>query len=263
MASIKIFSLVILAAIFSLGGSWLFIGSSGVALDGPDVLCGSNLKFWVKADQITGKSDGDNVTSWSDQSGNGYNLSEATNPPIYKASIQNGKAVVRFNGTSQFMTGTTLSNVISLSAQSTWFVLAVTATPSSNHGNGYRNDAIYSENGGGNSGLYLKSTGVVMFEAYAPGAVQLSVNYSTIPTFSIYHVRHESGNAYLSIDNGTEQTAAATDFSAAGALLIGKSSTIPEFGQVDIGEIVFCNNAVSGTNRTAMQAYLKDRWATP
>lgn len=52
---------------------------------------------WVKADQIGGLSDGDPVSTWSDQSGNSNDLTRAgSNRPTYKTGIQNGLPIVRF-----------------------------------------------------------------------------------------------------------------------------------------------------------------------
>jgi hypothetical protein len=58
------------------------------------------LKVWLKADAITGLHDGDAVGTWSDQSGNGFDATQATagNKPTYKTSILAGKPVVRFDG---------------------------------------------------------------------------------------------------------------------------------------------------------------------
>lgn len=58
----------------------------------------AGLILWFDASQITGKSDGDAVTSWSDVSGNGY--SATTNGffsgPTYETNELNGHPVVRF-----------------------------------------------------------------------------------------------------------------------------------------------------------------------
>lgn len=74
----------------------------------------SSLKLWVKADQITGHVDGDAIGTWSDQSGGGYDFTQASggNKPIYKTNILNGQPVLRFDGLSSFMTnsfGTTVA----------------------------------------------------------------------------------------------------------------------------------------------------------
>lgn len=55
---------------------------------------------WYKADDLTGVlNDADPVSTWTDQSGAGRNLTQAGGSrPIYKASILNGHAVIRFDG---------------------------------------------------------------------------------------------------------------------------------------------------------------------
>ena len=57
--------------------------------------------WWVKADQIPALSDGDPVSTWADQSGNGRDINQsASNRPVYKTNIQNGLPVVRFSRAS-------------------------------------------------------------------------------------------------------------------------------------------------------------------
>lgn len=56
--------------------------------------------LWLKADAITGKSDGDGVTTWSDSSGSGANASSGGyTAPLYKTGQINGLPVVRVSGT--------------------------------------------------------------------------------------------------------------------------------------------------------------------
>ncbi|HQF43478.1 MAG TPA: Calx-beta domain-containing protein, partial [Ignavibacteriaceae bacterium] len=58
--------------------------------------------LWLKADAITGLNDGDAVTTWSDNSGNGYNLTQANAAykPTYETGEINGKPIIRFNSSS-------------------------------------------------------------------------------------------------------------------------------------------------------------------
>ncbi len=72
-----------------------YTGPGGVGDNTSNVL-------WVKADEITGLSDGNDITTWSDNSGNTNDLSQsnASFKPIYKTSIINGNPVVRFNKTN-------------------------------------------------------------------------------------------------------------------------------------------------------------------
>lgn len=57
----------------------------------------SGLLLWVKADSITGISDGSEVASWLDSSVNANNLTSASGVrPLYITNAVNGKPVVRF-----------------------------------------------------------------------------------------------------------------------------------------------------------------------
>lgn len=59
----------------------------------------AGLTLWLKADAITGKSDGDPIASWLDSSGLGNNAAQVgadATRPTYKTNIVNGKPVARF-----------------------------------------------------------------------------------------------------------------------------------------------------------------------
>jgi hypothetical protein len=54
--------------------------------------------MWFKAEDLSSLSDGDNITSWIDASGNGNDLTQPNTSftPVYKTSILNGFPAVRF-----------------------------------------------------------------------------------------------------------------------------------------------------------------------
>lgn len=58
----------------------------------------ANLKLWVKSDDLSG-SDGDRISTWTDKSGNGNNLTQSDNSfrPAYYSNVLNGFPVARFN----------------------------------------------------------------------------------------------------------------------------------------------------------------------
>ena len=59
-----------------------------------------NLMLWLNSATITGLTDGANVATWSDGSGNGRDVSAAGTPPIYRVNQMNGLPIVRFDGSS-------------------------------------------------------------------------------------------------------------------------------------------------------------------
>src|SRR3989344_3684763 len=82
-----------------------------ISLGGPHEPSGvSGLVMWLKADAITGLSDGNSVTTWTDSSSAGHSVTEPTAiyKPVYKsdaASLLNGKPVVRFDGNDHLYGG--------------------------------------------------------------------------------------------------------------------------------------------------------------
>ena len=76
--------------------------ASGVYTLNTENLPTSGMLLWLRADAITGVSNGGSVTTWIDQSSNGYNAVYA-NPngevaPTYVTNVYNGLPVVRFSG---------------------------------------------------------------------------------------------------------------------------------------------------------------------
>lgn len=76
-------------------------------LDPDDSSISANLQAWLKADAITGLSDGDPVGTWSDSSGNGNDATQSTSSfkPTYKTGIYSGSTLptVRFDGTDDLL----------------------------------------------------------------------------------------------------------------------------------------------------------------
>lgn len=71
-----------------------------------------NCVLWVRADgpALAGTADGTSVGTWEDESGNDNDLSQGTaaNQPVFKTNILNGKPVLRFDGSNDFIEATSL-----------------------------------------------------------------------------------------------------------------------------------------------------------
>ena len=85
----------------------------------------SELSVWLDASKITA-SDGDFLSSWSDQSGNGNNFSQSSAPlqPFFSANSSiNGLPAVSFN--SDFMQSGTIPSIES--NQLSWIIVTNTS----------------------------------------------------------------------------------------------------------------------------------------
>ena len=71
------------------------------------------LKMWLPAHKLTGLSDDDPLTTWTDSSPNNNDASQssATLKPLYKTNILNGKPVIRFDGTDDYMNVSAITGV--------------------------------------------------------------------------------------------------------------------------------------------------------
>jgi len=73
----------------------------------------SGLTLWLKADSLS-QTDGSDVTEWTDQSGNGNDVSvpsDASNRPHYTTSVIGGKPAISFTGSNdEYLDCTGLSN---------------------------------------------------------------------------------------------------------------------------------------------------------
>ena len=79
--------------------------TSGVYTIGSSSLPATGMLLWLKADAITGLSNGGSVNNWNDASGNGYNavftqVNGQGVAPLYETNVYNGLPVVRFGGNS-------------------------------------------------------------------------------------------------------------------------------------------------------------------
>src|SRR5262245_63972414 len=111
-----------MAGMLSLLGAGSGASSGGLT---PDQVSG--LRLWLKSDTQTyqdsgfstpATADGDPVGGWKDQSGGARDVTQATSASrgTLKLSQVNGKPVVRFDGTDDFLEGVAISNLIAAAA---------------------------------------------------------------------------------------------------------------------------------------------------
>lgn len=209
-----------------------------------------NLIFWVKADQITGLSDGDPVSTWEDQSGNGFDATQSgSNRPTYKTGILNSLPVVRFLRSSV----QTMTAPIGVQAQPYTLFIVVKFT-------NFGATNMYALDGGNqNGGIVYNGVGTTAFGLYAGGSV-LSIS-ATNTNWNYVGAVYNGASTIFSL-NGTESSPGNPGTSSITNLTIGEPGGVSSGAELDgdIAEIIYYSGIVSSGDRILINGYLAAKY---
>jgi hypothetical protein len=234
----------------------------------------SNLLLWLDANDSTtlfqtvggtaATADTNPVGSWLDKSGNSNHASmaSATQRPKLKTGIHNGKNTLRFDGNDYF----SLPNFHNFGTDdSTMFIVARTETPGS--------WVVLFEQKGANGKRYLPCytlgvAGGIRYYSYHNGAVGsfLSQSFASGTTFvpnSILKAVRNGTASSLTLNNTTTISGTLADFDSSGGFTYIGNSLYNEYMRGDICEILCYGRALSASEQTSVNDYLKAKWATP
>jgi len=211
----------------------------------------AGLQFWVKADQIPSLSDGDPVTTWSDQSGEGRDLTQATaaKKPTYQTNEENGKPAVRFDGTDDTMASATFD--ASVVQPSTIFMVGLINTL----GPGNK-EAFTGLTEAARQALY--KSGDETFRIFAD--VEL-VGPSGTTAISIWTAVFNGTSSSLQINAGTPTSGNAGTDDLGGATVGSKDGGSINFWPGDIYEILVYDSDLSSEDDTRVRNYLNEKYA--
>lgn len=200
-------------------------------------------------------ADADVVKGVTDKSGNGYHLSEATNGPAYKLNIQNGRAILRFDGTNDVLKNTSFSDFADVASVA---VVGKTASEVGNFG------FLGAGTGAVNTGfLLMHESGQYSFRINAGSFAAAAVS-TLSDAFHVLTGRYDGATTDNSRwkDGGSfiTNTPAATFADVISQLAVGEIGGGFYPLQGDIGEIIIYNAAFSTANRQALQSYMGARW---
>ena len=210
---------------------------------------------------------GDLVYQWSDKSGNNRHATQATsgNRPTWvpPASGQNGFGVVGFNGATTFLSIADTAGLQFGTGDFTLFFAGVNSNVS--RGSAYANTFI--SKGYTNIEFYQYQG---LIQGYIGGTSNSPKTGSgTVSNNSSYvaHMIRSSGSTYVAANNvsGTPVTNTANANGSGTNINIGSRSpfntTLTYLGSMY--EILAFNRALSPTEITSVQSYLKAKWGTP
>lgn len=223
----------------------------------------TGLALWLKADAITGLSDGDAITAWTDSSDNGNNATQGTAgvQPTYSTGIVNGKPVARFDGGDRL-----INTAASITADHTAFVVGCVTG-----GSGYQRMLHFGASGpatsGGDFRLFFGAINgnFATFWGTATGAAwnDTAANTPTqsVTNFSILTAKRD-GAVGTPYKNGTAQNAKnsiGTRTSTGYAVGASAAESI-QWLIGDIAEVIIYDSALSDANRQAVEAYLSAKY---
>lgn len=234
----------------------------------------TNLVGWWDADSITGLSDTDAVSTWSDNSSSGWNASSSGgNRPTYRTNILNGKPIVRFSGSNHLSLGSinlfrnvgggTIYAITKDAAITTLSGVFQGSTPSS-----VARLALQSGGGGAGNNDKFRASGRRLDANSLQDAVstqQVTTNWTMVGCVANWQGTDlslfvdgvvDGQNASFQTSGNTSDTA-----SSATATCIGSTNTSNANGfNGDIAEIVVTHNAISTSDRQKLEGYLAWKW---
>ena len=219
-------------------------GSSWV----PDNL--GNLAFWFDAaDSGTLTLSGSEVTQWADKSGNARHLVRVggVNGPSYASDTVTFDGVndaLTYATSTTFSTAYTIALVASASSQTEDYLLNLRQVESP-----YRDHAIISQ---------YASKAFEYFVSYADP--RLTFASSASGNHALVLVR--SGTAHDARFDGSSAATATSSTTTMGAvqLFLGTSDSDANHAATTVNEVVIYSAALSGTDLTALEIYLLDKW---
>lgn len=232
-------------------GLWTPPGSAASAAFSPSSL--PNLAGWWKADAGTSTTtDGVAISQWNDQSSNARHLLQATgvNQPLYKAAIQNGLPVVRFDGANDFMRAT-----FALVQPAYFFIVAsyrvaftVNAVLLCGAAAGASGDAQIYRNASTTYQLFAGSNACLLT--------------TTPQAFHVLGAGFAGASSETRADGGVASTGNPGADGSGGVTLAADNAGGQASG-VDIGEVIAVAATPSAGDRASTEAYLKAKWGTP
>lgn len=245
--------------------SLLCIGSSSlVSQTGPGGVGSSSSNIvWLKADEITGLSNGDDVLTWTDASGNSHTFTapSSTFSPVYQTSVINGLPVVRFNKSNSRIRRNTLS------AFPTSAVTAIYVNSNTDSGDGV---ISYASSGSTNDFLLFRSDNLNLFRGTN---IASGVSFND-GAFHITNAQWQSSDGGVSVwkdgsrDFNTTGFRTGTFFTSGGTLAIaGEQDAIDgsyDAGQAhagDFSEVIIFDTFLNTAQNIIVSNYLAAKYA--
>lgn len=225
----------------------------------------SGITFWLPADAISGLSDGGAIGTWTDQSDEENNAiqSNADRKPLYKTNIVNGKPVVRFDGTDDFLTFP-ISMCSGFTAGEIFIVVRINTDPPVDQAqSGLYDFGFFNDAGGATHFPFTDGKIYDDFGSFSNRKTTVDPATDLSSGFHIYNVT-SAANLWTSRLDGVQLFTTATNSVFFSSLpFLGKSHANDGdfFLDGDIAEAIMYSVALSIANRAKILDYLQNKYA--
>jgi hypothetical protein len=213
----------------------------------------SNMKLWLDAaDSSTITHSSNAVSQWSDKSGNNKHATQSTadNKPTLTSSVLNGKSVISFDGSNDYLTASALN----ISQPYSIFVVAKTTGGS---GRDYIFDGV--TNDSHRSMVALNKSGTVQIQASI--GVWSNSNISTPAGYFTFSSIYNGTNGLVGINGTTVSSFNTGSRNLSNGLRIGANWTANgDFLGGDIAELLIVDAALNTSDRQSIEGYLAHKW---
>ncbi len=232
-------------------------GSTNPAIIVPTSIAGC--KLWLKADQYSG-SNGDPVSTWQDQSGNGFDVTQSgTARPTYTTNVMNGMASMRFDGVNDDMV-MPAGLVAAMAGNDVPCVVFVVARAT----NTASNKDIIGLGGVSNIYLFAITNGTQFGQTRAgDDGVTRTDRYTPLDTDPHIFTSYWAADSGFSRKDGAQVTnpvAMVNNTATFTSGRIGARNNDSEFFVGDIFEVLIYNQALTIPNLSSIEYYLANRW---
>src|SRR6266542_2426362 len=211
-----------------------------------------SIKLWLRADAISGLTNGARVATWPDSSGLNNNASQGTTSyqPLFWTNVVNAMPVVRFDGADDYFG---LPNFLNGTTQAEAFVVlkATVDTPSTPR-------SLW-RMGTGSYGDYYPSTDGIIYENFGSSARYVVGNPAQpLDQYHLYNVAGKAGELTARINGIVQYSTTINTYGYYTAPVLGVWSST--FFAGDVGEVLIYSRVLNSDERDAVNTYLNAKY---
>jgi len=235
-----------------------FTTSAEPSISTPSAIFGSNLEAWWEAGSITGLTTGESVTTWADQSGNGYTATGGIPgyyaAPTYTSSGLGGTPSVVFNGVQGMSTNLTADTV----NRAVFAVFNLTGEPSSEG-----NASLYGASGTGGFQVGINPSLTVSIISQYVADVGTSSGTVAANTVQFLMASYAAGETLFNINGTAAGSGTSTQTMTSSATWLGNFSSGSNGGFTgEIKEIFSINETPTSAQISAVNAYFQSKYGS-